>query len=665
MISKDRVLRQYAALLTGVFILWTNQLSWAQLTPADAAAQMGRGINVGNTLEPPTEGAWNNEPAQEYLFDEYVDAGFQTVRIPVRWDEHTTSAAPYTIEPTWLDRVEEVVDWGLERDLFVILNAHHEDWLKADYSNPSLQARFDSIWIQVASRFKDKSEKLFLEIINEPFGLTVNEVDELNARVLGIIRDTNPTRVVIYSGNEYSNAEQLLAAAIPDDPYIMAYFHSYDPWEFAGLANGTWGTTQDRSAMRDKIQSVATWSANESVPVMVSEFGAVHGADYNSRMRYYSAYVEELLLAEMPFQVWDDGGQFEVLMRDERSWHETKDILINTHPDGPENFSLEMSTDSSIALTWDNRAAYERIIVERSVDGATFDSLAGLSAASTSFTDTAIAEGVEYRYRIIAKDSVRGDRHSHPLQIITTIARSGFYGEPSPIPGIIEAEDFDIGGEGVAYHDTDDVNTPGGYRPNVGVDIEARDGGGFHVGYVEAGEWLEYTVDVQAAGLYTVTAEVASLEGGGIVHFSIGAVGTDRLDIPSTGSWQTTTPVSTEVALDSGVQILRMRIVAIPEYNIDRIIFEEVTNTSNEKVGREQEFQLFPNPARGSITLKSGPEFIGAHVYAYDVLGRRVLQSTITHTEQTEDLSSLTPGFYTMIIDTSGGRLSTRSFISL
>ncbi|MFT4606018.1 MAG: aryl-phospho-beta-D-glucosidase BglC (GH1 family), partial [Rhodothermales bacterium] len=64
----------------------TAQLACAQLTPEAAASLMGRGINMGNTLEPPYEAAWNNPVAEEYYFDDYVEAGFQTVRLPVRWD---------------------------------------------------------------------------------------------------------------------------------------------------------------------------------------------------------------------------------------------------------------------------------------------------------------------------------------------------------------------------------------------------------------------------------------------------------------------------------------------------------------------------------------------------------------------------------------------------
>jgi endoglucanase len=78
----------------------------AQLSPADAARLMGRGINLGNTLEPYQEGGWNNGPAQEVYFDAYAAAGFQTVRIPVRWDGHTSTSSPYTVSDAWMDRVE-------------------------------------------------------------------------------------------------------------------------------------------------------------------------------------------------------------------------------------------------------------------------------------------------------------------------------------------------------------------------------------------------------------------------------------------------------------------------------------------------------------------------------------------------------------------------------
>ena len=137
--------------LTALFTLEAS----AQITPQEAVLQMVKGINMGNTLEPPDEGSWNNGPAREQYFDLYRQAGFDVVRIPVRWDEHTANNAPYNIDPDWMNRVEEVLDWGLDRDLFIVVNTHHEEWIKEDYSNADKRARFDSIWSQIAVRFQD------------------------------------------------------------------------------------------------------------------------------------------------------------------------------------------------------------------------------------------------------------------------------------------------------------------------------------------------------------------------------------------------------------------------------------------------------------------------------------------------------------------------------
>ncbi len=91
------------------------------LHPANAL-----GINLGNVLEAPTEGAWA-PAAQEYYFADYKQRGFTTVRVPVRWDNHTAQAAPYTIDPSFMARVQQVVGWSLAQNLTTIINAHHDE----------------------------------------------------------------------------------------------------------------------------------------------------------------------------------------------------------------------------------------------------------------------------------------------------------------------------------------------------------------------------------------------------------------------------------------------------------------------------------------------------------------------------------------------------------
>jgi len=378
--------------------------------------QMGRGINLGNTLEPPDEGGWNNGPAQEYYFDAYEKAGFKTVRIPVRWDEHTMTTSPYHVYDTWMDRVEEVVDWALKRDLFVIINAHHEQWLKDNYADPAIRARFDSIWVQIAERFKDKSDSLFFEIINEPKGLTQSQIDDLNGRILGIIRKTNPTRIVVYSGNEWSNSDQLMAAKIPDDDYIMGYFHSYNPWSFAGQGEGTWGTEADKKAIRDKFQIVGDWAKQNNLAIMISEFGAVKTCDYNSRMHHYAFYVENSMINNIPFMAWDDGGSFAIYMRSSDSWNEIKDILIHFYPESPSD--LVLSADGNkVKLAWQNRATYKKLIIERGTSSIRLDTIAEISTDATYYDDVVEYGYTKYYYRLKAELDDGTVVYSYPARI--------------------------------------------------------------------------------------------------------------------------------------------------------------------------------------------------------------------------------------------------------
>ena len=133
---------------------------------------------------------------------------------------------------------------------------------------------------------------------------------------------------------------------------------------------------------------------------------------------------------------------------------------------------------------------------------------------------------------------------------------------PANIPGEIEAENFNSGGQGTAYNDNDAANNGGAYRPNEGVDIQdcTDDGGGYNVGWLNAGEWMDYLVNVIDDGMYCVEARVSSGNtGGGTFHIEFDGVDkTGAVNVPNTGGWQTwTTVVSDSFALNSGTQKIR------------------------------------------------------------------------------------------------------------
>lgn len=388
----------------------------AFLLPQEMIGEMMRGINLGNTLEPDTEGGWNAGPAQEYYFDDYKSAGFDCVRIPVKWGSHTEENYPFMIEPAWLNRVEEVVDWGLARGLYIIINAHHEGWLKDDYSEFN-KARFDSIWTQVSERFQGKSGQLLFEMINEPHGLTIAEVNDLNFRILSIIRQTNPKRMVVFSGHDYSNLSHMMQAAVPPDDYVMAYYHSYDPWNFGGEGQGTWGSAADRAAMRDKYETASAWSRAWNIPVMIGEFGAVHACDYNSRMMHYFYNVEYALTNGIAFQVWDDDGDFGIYQREERIWPEEKDILIHAYPESPTLLHSTLEGDSVVVLSWQNRTPdASQIAIQRRMRATNYTDIAQLAGDAIDYRDRQVASQEVYFYRVIATDG-GVDKFSYPHRV--------------------------------------------------------------------------------------------------------------------------------------------------------------------------------------------------------------------------------------------------------
>ena len=143
--------------------------------------------------------------------------------------------------------------------------------------------------------------------------------------------------------------------------------------------------------------------------------------------------------------------------------------------------------------------------------------------------------------------------------------RSAYGGTPWAVPGMVEIENFDVGGPGVAYSDTSAANEGGYYRTTEQVDIsnDAGAGNGHVVGWTKAGEWLEYTVDVTTSGTYTLDTCVAAVGTGGKFRILVNGVDkTGPLNVPNTGAWNAYQVVQkTGVSLVSGVQTVRVEMV--------------------------------------------------------------------------------------------------------
>ncbi len=145
-----------------------------------------------------------------------------------------------------------------------------------------------------------------------------------------------------------------------------------------------------------------------------------------------------------------------------------------------------------------------------------------------------------------------------------------YLGSPIALPGTIDSANFDTAGEGLSFHDTTGGNSGGAYR-NTSVDLEASGDGGYNVGWLETGEWLNYSVTVSTSGRYTVQLRVASPAGGGGMHVGFnGSSVWSAVQVPSTGGWQNWTTVNLPVTLTAGTQLLTI-LVDAPGFNLGRI----------------------------------------------------------------------------------------------
>lgn len=142
-----------------------------------------------------------------------------------------------------------------------------------------------------------------------------------------------------------------------------------------------------------------------------------------------------------------------------------------------------------------------------------------------------------------------------------------FKGKIHSIPGLIEAEHWDEGKAGVAYHDVDEQNRGENYREPTQVDIEKRPdaSNGHGIGWTKKGEWLVYTVDVKESGTYRLEVPVASKKKGGTFHIEMdGKDVTGPISVPDTGSWQTLKLITHKnIKLEKGIH--KMKVVMASE----------------------------------------------------------------------------------------------------
>jgi hypothetical protein len=205
----------------------------------EGIAQMGypglnRGVNFGNMLEAPFEGAWGLTMREEF-FDKVVEGGFDHIRLPVSWTHHAAATSPFTINPTFFARVDWALRQAERRGLKVILNMHHYDSLNANPVAENLRALM--IWRQIAQRYRDRGDFLVFEILNEPHNQFSQQPQLWNNfmnEALNVIRKFHPHRPVLVGPVHWNSIDALTSTNFkpPKDNNIVLTVHYYEPFAF-------------------------------------------------------------------------------------------------------------------------------------------------------------------------------------------------------------------------------------------------------------------------------------------------------------------------------------------------------------------------------------------------------------------------------------------------
>lgn len=322
------------------------------ITSQQLVEDMTFGWNLGNTLdvcqadrdgdgkinehveagEKVDETLWGNPKATKELFTSLKKNGVNAVRIPVTWRDHMDSNG--NIDREWMDRVQQVVDYAYSQGMYVIINVHHDGggdpkfgaWIieesQKDYN--TFLKKYKKIWKQIAERFKNYSDYLIFESMNEVGFDTLynknkadayNLINKINQDFVDIIRATggnNAKRHLLIAGY-YTDIERTCDSLykMPDDKAgrCILSVHYYTPWDFCTCdRKHTWGTNSEVRQMETLIGKMKKNFVDKGIPVIIGEYAA-SGSDLSSCIFFIEKLNKLCSDYGIATFIWDSGSQ--------------------------------------------------------------------------------------------------------------------------------------------------------------------------------------------------------------------------------------------------------------------------------------------------------------------------------------------------------------------
>lgn len=645
-------------------IAQTSHTGIRGITAMEVTGEMAPGLNLFNTLDADcgsqglaSETCWGNPYTTHEMIDSMASRGFKTLRIPVTWNNHTGPAPDYIIDTTWMDRVEEVANYAFDNNMYVIINIHHDDHqIVPTYAEQEESTkRLEKVWAQIATRFKDYGDYLLFETLNEPREVGSDEewtggsaehrdvVNAFNLAAVNIIRASggnNEYRFIMIpqvGANPTAAKEDLI---IPNaDTNIIVSLHNYGPWDFCLNGDGTarWGSASEIKALQNDIGSYYDHFIKEGIPAILGEWGAGNKDNYGDRVLYYDVFANACKDNGVTPIVW-----IYEFNRRTLTW----------------NYPL---LEGAILQAYDSTAIdVEEIQLNITSDTLYFGDT--LQLVATVLPDTATSQGVawtSYNSIIASVDSsglviakgggnvtisatAIGKSIKCNLHVIDTLIHTEF---------LIQAED---------------------YSSQSGTQTEScsDDGGGQNIGYIENGDWCSYSIKIDSAGVYDISARVATDASGGTIEIEANSKveGTLAVDASLSNGWQDWyTTDAVEIGLPEGQITLKSTfkggggsLFNVNWYELsykgpsdNTAVLSNMANTSDIKV--------YPNPVSELLNIEMSDKTSRVEIYALD--GRQVYQKNTNAKQLQIDVSIYDPGNYILRVVSIDNQVSKKIVI--
>ena len=331
----------------------TGSIEFHECTAIDLVRDMKTGWNLGNTFDATAGGnglksetSWGQPRTTREMIDGLAASGIKTLRIPVSWSHHIADNS-YTIDPQWMARVKEVVDWAIEDEMYVVINIHHDNYDK-DSKMPAMAGFYPTdenyensadfvcnIWGQIALAFNNGyDEHLVFEVLNEPRLQGTDEewwynprsvksmkamdnLNKLNQAILDVIRASggnNKKRMVAFPSLQASPDSALASTfKMPVDydgskDRLIVSVHMYTPYNFAmespGIVDYTDSVKNEFTSMFKKLN---TRFIKNGYAVYIGEYGATNKNNLGDRVAWFHDFIKESRVYGISCILWDNG----------------------------------------------------------------------------------------------------------------------------------------------------------------------------------------------------------------------------------------------------------------------------------------------------------------------------------------------------------------------